>query len=89
MKNLSEIKPFKHWIYESKVLRELKQYQVANYFGLHPGYFNRIYHGTLIPSEKVKIHIVAKLREAGYPELRYEDVWCPAETSNTVSSASA
>ena len=61
---------------------------IGEWFGLTKHYFWNIYRGADNPGANTRERIVAKLREAGYPELRYEDVWCPAETSNTGSFAS-
>lgn len=56
-----------------------KKYQIAQFFGVAPGYWTAIYHGNRLPGRVKAEEFVAKLREAGYPDLKYEDVWCPKE----------
>jgi hypothetical protein len=57
----------------------MKQYHIAHFFSIAPGHWTSIYHEKKLPGREAAFRIVQKLREAGYPDLKYEDVWCPKE----------
>jgi len=66
-------------LFQTKGYRWTLKRVAIEFFDMPYKYFHMIYRGKINPGANTREHIVAKLREAGYPELRYEDVWCPEE----------